>query len=414
MTGIGTATTSTGAPTRPAPIAASIGRSPTVALLDEVQRQKARGVNVLNLSGGEPDFTTPGHIIARATEALQSGDTHYTPSRGLPELREAIAAKLLADNNIPADPATDIIVTPSAKHAMFIALAGVIGPGDEVLLPSPTWVSYAPMITLLGGRAVEIPLDPRTDYALDAAQLESAITPRTRAILVNSPNNPTGRMLTPTEIDALATVADRHDLTILSDEIYEYIRYGGRTHLSPAAWPGCQGRTITVNGFSKSYAMTGWRLGYVAGPAAVMREVVKVQEHTVGCAASFVQRAALAAFAPESRGWLDEMAARYDSRRTFVVGALNEIPGIDCPDPEGAFYVLPDISRLGFGSAQDFSAWLIEHAGVVATPGSAFGSTVGQHIRLSFAASPDILAAAVEQIAKAVQAIEPADSVQSS
>ena len=323
------------------PVSASIGRSPTVALLDEVQRQKARGVNVLNLSGGEPDFTTPEHIIARATEAPHVEDPHYTPSRGLPELREAIAAKLLADNNISADPATDVIVTVSAKYAMFIALPGVIGPGDEVLLPSPTWVSYGPMISLLGGRAVEVPLDPRENFALDAARLEAAVTPRTRAILVNSPNNPTGRMLTPSEIDAIATVADRHDLTVLADEIYEYIRYGGRTHLSLAAWPGCQERTVTVNGFSKSYAMTGWRLGYVAGPAAVMGEVIKVQEHTVGCAASFVQRAALAAFAPESRAWLDEMAAGYDARRAFVVSALNEIPGSNVPIRKGPSMYCP-------------------------------------------------------------------------
>ncbi len=389
--------------TTSAPIAASIGRSPTVALLDEVQRQKARGVNVLNLSGGEPDVATPAHIVARATEALHAGDTHYTPSRGLPELREAIAAKLLAENNITVDPATDVIVTTSAKHGMFIALAGVIGRGDEVLLPSPAWVSYAPMISLLGGHAVDVPLDPRDDYTIRAAQLEAAVTPRTRAIIVNSPNNPTGRMLTPTEADAIASVAGQHDLTVLSDEIYEYIRYGDRSHLSPATRPGCEGRTITVNGFSKSYAMTGWRLGYLAGPTSVMREVIKVQEHTVGCASSFVQRAAIAAFAPETRAWLDEMAAGYDSRRSFIVDGLNQIPGIHCPDPEGAFYVLPDISRLGFSSAQEFSGWLIERAGVVVTPGSAFGPTAEQHVRLSFAASPDVLAAAVEQIAKAVE-----------
>ena len=400
--------TSTGTRTTTSvPIAASIGRSPTVALLDEVQRQKARGVNVLNLSGGEPDVPTPEHIVAKATEALRSGDTHYTPSRGLPELREAIAAKLLGDNNIAVAPATDVIVTPSAKHGMFIALAGVIGRGDEVLLPSPAWVSYAPMITLLGGHPVDVPLDPHDNYTITAAQLEAAVTPRTRAVIVNSPNNPTGRMLTPSEVDAIATVADRHDLTVLSDEIYEYIRYGGRTHLSPATWPGLDGRTVTVNGFSKSYAMTGWRLGYVAGPAAVLREVVKVQEHTVGCASSFVQRAAVAAFAPESRAWLDEMAASYDSRRSFVVDALNKIPDIHCPDPEGAFYVLPDISRLGFGSAQEFSAWLIERAGVVVTPGSAFGPTAEQHVRLSFAASPDVLAAAVERLAEAVETVRP-------
>ncbi|MDV9170866.1 pyridoxal phosphate-dependent aminotransferase [Streptomyces sp. W16] len=388
--------------TRSAPVAASIGRSPTVALLDEVQRQRARGVDVLNLSGGEPDFTTPEHVIRAAGAALEAGFTHYTPSRGIPELCEAIAAKLHADNGIVAHPGTDIVVTPSAKHGMYIALAGVIGPGDEVLLPSPAWVSYAPMITLLGGRAVDVPLDPHDGFALTAERLSAAVTPRTRAILVNSPNNPTGRMLTAAEADAVAGVADQHDLMILADEIYEHIRYDGRTHRSLAAHPGCDGRTLTVNGFSKSYAMTGWRLGYVAGPAAVMREVVKVQEHTVGCAASFVQRGALAALSEESRGCVREMVASYDARRRLLVGALGKIPGVSCADPEGAFYVLPDISRLGFGSSQEFSAWLIERAGVVVTPGSVFGPTAEHHVRLSFAASPDILTAAVERLATAL------------
>ncbi|MFF1453603.1 pyridoxal phosphate-dependent aminotransferase [Streptomyces sp. NPDC058274] len=392
--------------TRSAPVAASIGRSPTVALLDEVQRQKARGVDVVNLSGGEPDFATPDHVVRPAVEALQAGFTHYTASRGILELREAIAGKLHADNGIVADPGTDIIVTPSAKHGMFIALAGVIGPGDEVLVPSPAWVSYAPMITLLGGRAVDVPLDPRDGFTITAEQLSAAVTPRTRAILVNTPNNPTGRMLTAAEADAIAEVAGRHDLAVLADEIYEYIRYDGRPHRSLAAWPGCEGRTLTINGFSKSYAMTGWRLGYVAGPAAVMRDVVKVQEHTVGCAASFVQRGALAALSGESRVAVDEMVASYDARRRLLVGALNKIPGISCADPEGAFYVLPDISRLGFGSAQEFSAWLIERAGVVVTPGSAFGPTAEQHVRLSFAASSDTLTAAVDRLAAALETRE--------
>ncbi|MEW2164748.1 pyridoxal phosphate-dependent aminotransferase [Streptomyces sp. NPDC007084] len=387
---------------RPAPIATSLGRSPTVALLDEAQRQKARGVQVFNLSGGEPDFPTPAHIVRPAVEALEAGFTHYTPSRGLPELRDAIAAKLLAENGITADPETDIVVTPSAKHGMFIALAGVIAPGDEVLVPSPAWVSYAPMITLLGGRPVDVPLDPSDQFTITEEQLTAAVTPRTRAILVNSPNNPTGRMLSPAEADAVTRVARAYDLSILADEIYEHIRYGGRSHVSLAAWPGGTGRTITVNGFSKSHAMTGWRLGYVAGPAAVMREVVKVQEHTVGCAASFVQRGALAAFTDESQVAVREMVASYDGRRRYVVDALNKMSGIACADPEGAFYVLPDISRLGFGSARECGAWLLEHAGVLVTPGSAFGPTVGQHVRLSFAASPETLATAIERLGTAL------------
>ncbi|MCS7476896.1 pyridoxal phosphate-dependent aminotransferase [Umezawaea endophytica] len=389
---------------RSAPVATSLGRSPTVALLDEVERQKAAGVEVINLSGGEPDFPTPEHVVRPTVAALEAGFTHYTSSRGLPELREAIAGKLLADNGITADPATDIIVTPSAKHGMFIALAGVIGPGDEVLVPSPAWVSYAPMIRLLGGRPVDVPLDPGDRFAITEERLAAAITPRTRAVLVNSPNNPTGRMLTRAEADAVLRVADRNDLTILTDEIYEHIRYRDRPHLSLAALPGGRGRTITVNGFSKSHAMTGWRLGYVVGPPAVMNDVLKVQEHTVGCASSFVQRGALGAFTPESRASVEEMVASYDARREYVVDALNRIPGLVCPDPEGAFYVLPDLSRFGFGSAQEAGAWLLEHSGVVVTPGNAFGPTAEHHVRLSFATSPRLLAVAIDRLGTALAA----------
>lgn len=383
------------------PVAASIGRSPTVALHSEAERLKATGVPVINLGGGEPHYPTPAHIVARAVEAMEAGFTHYTASRGLLELREAIAAKLATENGVDASPATDIIVTLSAKHAMFIALAGVIGPGQEVLLPSPAWVSYAPMIRLLGGHPVDVPLDPRDGFTITAERLEAATTPRTRAILVNSPNNPTGRMLAPDEADAVIRVAARHDLTVLADEIYEHIRYDGTPHLSVASRPGGRDRTITVNGFSKSFAMTGWRLGYVVGPAAVVAEMLKVHEHTVGCAPSFAQHGAVAALSPESRGPVEQMVAGYAARRRQIVDALNRIPGISCPDPQGAFYVLPDVSGLGFDSAAACSAWLLERAGVAVTPGSAFGPTAEQHVRLSFATAPQVLTAAIDRITEA-------------
>lgn len=374
-----------------------LDRSPTVALLDEVQRLRSRGIEVLDLSGGEPDFATPGHISAAAAEALGDGFTHYTPSKGLPELRAAIAAKLQAENGIAACPDDGIIVTPSAKHALFLCLAAVLDASDEILLPSPRWVSYAPMATMLDAQPVDVPLSAAEGFALTTERLQAAITPHTRALLVNTPNNPTGRVLNAEEAAAVAEIACRHNLVIITDEIYEHIRYGSRSHLSMATQPGCAERTLTVNGFSKAYAMTGWRLGYVAGPVALMRQLVKAQEHTVGCAASFVQLGGLAALTG-SQACREGMRTEYDRRRQMVVVALNDTPGIHCPDPEGAFYVLPDITGTGFNDGVEFSSWLLRNAGIAVVPGSAFGSAAAGHVRLSFAGAPGVLETAVARL----------------
>ncbi len=383
---------------------AELDRSPTVALLDEVQRLRKAGADVLNLSGGEPNFTTPSHIAAAAVRALSDGLTHYTPSSGLPELRVAIASKLLTENGIAICPDEGVIVTPSAKHALFLCMAAVLDAGDEVLLPSPHWVSYGPMASMLGAQPIDVPLSSTEGFALTADRLRAAITPRTRAIVLNTPNNPTGRVLSHEEAADVARVACEHDLVIITDEIYEHIRYGGRPHLSMAAQPGCADRTLTVNGFSKAYAMTGWRLGYVAGPAAMMRQLLKAQEHTVGCAASFAQWGGLAALTGPQR-FRKEMRTSYDARRQLVVRALNEMPGIECPDPEGAFYVLPNVAGLGMSDGIELCSWLLRHAGVALTPGEAFGGSSTGYVRLSFAAAPEVLELAVNRIGNAVASL---------
>lgn len=379
--------------------ASALGRSPTVALLDEVTRRRARGEVVLNLSGGEPDFDTPVHISEAGRAALASGFTHYTPSRGLPELRAAIVRKLADDNGVLVASPDDIVVTVSAKHAMFLAMATVLDSDDEVLLPTPSWVSYQPMAAILGARAVPVPLRAAEDFTITAAGLRAVAGDRTKAIVINTPNNPTGRMLTPEEADAVATIANEQGLIILTDEIYEHIRYDGRPHISLGSRDDCRERTLTVNGFSKSYAMTGWRLGYVAGPGALIQHLVKVQEHTVGCASSFAQRGALAALnGPASS--IAEMTAEYARRRDRVVRGLNSIEGVACPAPDGAFYAFPDVGGLGI-SGDDFCRQILQVAGVVLTPGSAFGPTTSGHVRMSFATEPEVLEDAVKRIATA-------------
>lgn len=374
----------------PAPRPMAVDRSPTVALFDEVQRLRARGVRVVDLSKGEPDFATPEHISAAAIEALHRGQTHYTPSRGLPALRDAIAAKLLRENDVDVDPGTGVLVTPSAKHALFVALAGLLAPGDEVLVPSPAWVSYAAMAGLSGARAVPLELGP--NERLSAARLHELVSPRTRVLLVNSPNNPTGHMLDAAELEAIVEVARRHDLVVVSDEIYEKIAFDGRVHRSVAAV--LPERTLTVNGFSKGFAMTGWRLGYLAGPAPLLEPALVVHEHSVSCAASFAQHAGIAALEGD-QGPIEQMRATYERRRDTMVRGLAGVPGLSVQAPQGTFYLFLDIQGLGYGSSADTADALLSEAGVVVVPGTAFGAGGEGRVRLSFATADDELDDAV-------------------
>ncbi|MEY9834798.1 pyridoxal phosphate-dependent aminotransferase [Streptacidiphilus sp. EB103A] len=377
-----------------------IEKSPTYAILDLAAELRAQGESILDLNGGEPDFDTPDHITAEGRQALDSGFTHYTPSRGLPVLLEAIGDKLLKDNGLALDPARQIIVTPSAKHALFVSVMTLLGPGDELLIPTPSWVSYPAMARLAGAEPVFAPLSAENGFRLTRELLEVHLTPRTRALLINNPNNPTGNVLSPAEADAVASVARDHDLWVITDEIYEKVRFRGE-HISLAALPGMADRTLTVNGFSKAYAMTGWRLGYVAAPEDVSAQMLKVQQHTVGCAGSFVQRGGHSALTGPQEP-IQRMRTAYAERRDLLVEGLSGIPGFACPSPDAALYAFCDISGTGFADPTSFTSWLLREAKVAVTPGSAFGPGGKRHIRLAFASDPKTLTDAVDRIKTAM------------
>lgn len=377
--------------------------SPTLAVSDAARRLTAAGHDVVDLGGGDPDFPTPAHIVQAAAEAMEAGFTHYVASNGIPPLRKAIAAKLQRDNGLEYDLNREIIVTPGGKAALAISLLALVGGGDEVLILDPGWVSYAPATQLADATPVQVPLSPDDNWTITADRLRRYVTPRTRVLIFNSPNNPTGRVATPAELAAVATVAQEHDLTVISDEIYEKLLYDGRTHTSIASLPGMQARTIIVNGFSKPYAMTGWRLGYVAAPRDLVAQIATVHSHTATCATSFAQVGGAAAY-DGPQACIAEMNAAYDRRRRMVSEGLSAVPGITCPLPEGAFYAFADIRGTGL-SATEFAQRLLESQYVAVTPGDAFGPAGAGYIRLSVANSDAMLAKAVERIAAFVRGI---------
>jgi aspartate aminotransferase len=370
--------------------------SPTLAVSDRARQLKAQGIDVIDLGGGDPDFITPEHIRAAATEAMNAGDTHYVASAGIPGLRKAIADKLRSDNGIEVDPNGGVIVTPGGKQALFEAALAFVETGVDVLIPEPAWVSYGPMVELAGGTAVPVPLNPDDNWRLTGETLSAAWTPASRILLINSPNNPTGRVLDNAELAAVAAFAEERDLLIFSDEMYEKILYDGQRHTSIATLPGMAERTLVFNGLSKAYAMTGWRLGYVAGPRPYLEQIEKVHSHSVTCATSFVQKAGVVALTGPQE-FIGQMVSAWDRRRRNLAESLNTVNGIRCPLVEGAFYAFADIRGTGMTSTQAADLFLQE-AHVAVTPGVAFGLSGEGHVRLSFATSDDLLAAAADRI----------------
>ncbi len=370
--------------------------SPTLAVSDRARQLKSEGIDVIDLGGGDPDFITPQHIRQAATDAMNGGQTHYVASPGIPELRKAIAAKLKVDNGIEVDPAQGVLVTPGGKAALFQAAMALVEPGVDVMVLEPAWVSYVPMIELAGGTAIHVGLDPDDNFAVMREMLEQHVTDRTRAILINSPNNPTGRVLGHDELVALAEFARAHDLMVWTDEIYEKILYDGHQHESIAAYPGMAERTLTFNGLSKAYAMTGWRLGYVAGPPAFIQEIAKVHSHSVTCATSFAQAGGVAALTGD-QAFIGEMLAAWDRRRHLVHDGLGAVKGLRCPLVEGAFYAFVDGRETGH-DALALADVLLREAHVAVVPGTAFGEAGEGHVRLSFATGDDVLEQAVQRI----------------
>lgn len=370
--------------------------SPTLAVSDRARQLKAQGIDVIDLGGGDPDFITPKHIRDAAIEAMNAGETHYVASEGIPGLRKAIADKLRDDNGIEVDPNGGVIVTPGGKQALFEAALAFVEPGVDVLIPEPAWVSYGPMVELAGGRPVPVALNPDDNWRITAESLAAAVTPASRVLLINSPNNPTGRVLDETELGIIADFARAHDLLIFSDEMYEKILYDGQTHVSVATLPGMAERTLIFNGLSKAYAMTGWRLGYAAGPKDFMKQIAKVHSHSVTCATSFVQKAGITALTGPQE-FISEMVVAWDRRRRNLAEGLNAINGMHCPLVEGAFYAFADVRGTGLTSAEAADRFLQE-AHVAVTPGVAFGAAGEGHVRLSFATSDELLERAVERL----------------
>lgn len=357
--------------------------SATLAASRRVREMREKGIAVIDLGVGEPDFPTPDHVVAAAKDALDRGDTHYSPAAGHPPLLDALSRIAQKDYGLLYDPRKEIIVTPGAKQALFEIFLALVGPGDEILLPEPAWVSYSAGIHLAGGRAIPIPLSPEDGYRLTEDILRAAVTPRTKGLVLCNPSNPTGHILSEDELSAAAAIARRYDLFVISDQIYEKIRYDGAPLRTIAALPGMRERTFIVGGFSKAYAMTGWRLGYLMGPATLVTEALKTHEHSVTTAATFSMVAATAALdGPQEP--LEAMVRTFQARRDLVKERLGKIPGVMLPPMEGAFYAFPAVRSFGLDSGE-FARRLLEEAHVSVTPGAAFGASADGHVRLSYA-----------------------------
>ena len=376
-----------------------IPASLTLAVNDKAKALKAAGHDIIALAGGDPDFDTPSHIVDAAIAAIRAGETHYpAPTKGTTPALEAIAEKMAKDNNIIVNPKTDVVITPGSKWALILALAAVLNPGDEVLYLEPAWVSYPAMVQIAGGVPVAVGLPAETNFTITADLLRQHLTPNSKALMVNSPCNPSGRVLTRPEVEAIVQVAIEADLYVVTDEVYEKLVFDGRQHYSLAAEPGMAERTLTTNGLSKAYAMTGWRLGWIVGPTQPMKLVTRMHSQAVTSATTFIMSAAVAAL----RGPQDiiaEMCASYQQRRDFMVKALNEIDGIYCQKPEGAFYLMPRFTKSSKNSMELAEA-LIEQAGIAGTPGAAFGRSAEGHVRFSIATAMSDLERAVERLAK--------------
>ncbi len=396
---------------------AEMKESATLAVGARAAALRAKGVDVVSFSMGEPDFDTPPNIKRAAIAALEAGVTKYAPTAGTPQAREAIAQKLRSENSIVCR-AEDVTVTAGAKHAVYMALQTMIEPGkgNEVILPTPAWVSYRPLIELAGGVCVEVAGSIDNGFRVTAAQVREAITPRTVAILLNSPSNPCGIVYPADELRAIVDViADHPEIAILSDEIYEKLvfpeHWAGLSHWSPGSDSRVADRTITINGMSKAFAMTGWRIGYLCAPGdggRFAKEVIKLQGQMTNSIASFFLPAIVEALAPASGAAIEEMRSAYSSRAILMHELLQAIPGVHSVQPTGAFYAFPNVSQL-FGrtspagatidSAQSFADALLQEAHVAVVPGEEFGACAREHVRFSFACSP-------EQIRKGIARVD--------
>ena len=374
---------------------------PIQKINEQAREMERSGEEVIHLEFGEPDFNTPRFIIEAAYKAMKAGYTKYTSGMGLIQLREAISKKIWADCGVEVDPASEIVVLPGTKHAIYCALMATVNPGDEVIITDPCYPPYEFAIKLVEGIPVRVPLKESLDFRLDPKELESKVTPKTKMILLNFPNNPTGSILTKEAIEALSEIVQRRNILVLSDEIYENLIYNGEKFHSIISSSEMRDQTILVNGFSKTYAMTGWRLGYAVAPKVIAEKIRKVQENTTTCAPSFCQIAGVEAL-KKGRQFVNNMVREFNHRRQVLVHGLNKIRGVSCSMPKGAFYAFPNITELGVDDNK-LSECLLKEAKVATVPGSAFGNQGHGHLRISYANSVENINKALEQIREAVE-----------
>ncbi len=374
--------------------------SASVTLIGKAKEMQKKDTSIINLAGGEPDFDTPAPITLGAIRSLLEGNTHYVVGAGIPELREAIQKKLLKENGICCD-VNHILLTPGGKNAIYLAIHAVLNPEDEVIILDPSWVSYEPIIQSAGGKCVRVKLDYKTQYRITKEKLEEAYSDKTKMLIINYPNNPTGCILHKEEADILESFLIAHpEVYLLADEIYEKLVYDGNKSISMASYPSVQERVITINGFSKSAAMTGWRMGYMVSNEEVFATAYKLYQHSLSCMSGFLQKGAVCAFQCERE--MELMRETYEKRRDLFIGALNSIDGVSCNMPEGAFYAWVSFNKTNMNSFE-MSDYLLENAGVVGIPGNAYGEETVCCMRFSFATATKDLEKAAEKIKKAIE-----------
>jgi len=373
-----------------------VPESGTVRIANIVSKLKQDGADIISFSMGEPDFDTPANVTEACKASLDRHFTHYTPSAGIPELRKAVAEMARREYGVPCKEA-NVLITPT-KHAIFMTALAYIDEGDEVILPDPCWGTYEACVRLAGGVPVPIRLDESTRYRMTPAKVAEAVTPRTKMIFLNSPSNPTGSVLTEEDVRGIADIAKKHDLMVLSDEVYNKVVFEGR-HVSIASMPGMFERSIIVNGTSKTYAMTGWRLGWAIAPVEVIKTLNTLQTHSITCCTSFVQQAGVEAVAgPQSS--VEHMLEEFRGRRDLIMDLIKDIPSLHCSKPCGAFYLFPSYDHDM--SSEDMAAYLLEHGHVAVTPGSAFGPAGEGHLRISYACSRQDIVEGMKRIKDAL------------
>jgi len=372
-----------------------IQESGTMKMKELVGQKKKEGKKIISFAVGEPDFDTPKHIVEAAKKALDEGKTRYLDAPGLPELREAIAQRAKAENGIPCE-SSNVLITPT-KQAIFETILATINEGDEVLMPNPSWVTYEPCIQLAGGKAVPVTTTDENQFRFIPEDVAELITPKTKMILFNSPSNPCGAVETHEDIKGLADLAKDHNLLVLSDEVYEKIIFDGMKHYSIAAEPNMMDRTITISGFSKTYAMTGWRMGWLVAPKPIFKGVNKIQQHSITHAVSFAQYGGLAAITGPQEP-VKMMVKEFEERRNLIMKMMKEIPSFSCDTPKGAFYVFPRYE--GKMNSEEMALHLMNHAEVALTGGSSFGSAGEKHLRISYATNKKNIKDGMERIKK--------------